>query len=286
MEKNKGTNSYYKILNEIATSFDMDQWNDQVNIFTDNIKSYLTDFYISLPYQYINGKRDFHFFENHKNDMQEWRKNINTIMNCTGSDSIIPWICTQWSADPEPIMDFSWNYEMHISSHLKFLGPLFLYYKNILNDLKHNYCDKFTTYFTFIHEAYTIYLGDLDGEHGFPKVNWPEWTSNNLKHTDRWTKELAIQTKQLEYIWDLLLKWLKDLDFIFIKKLDWGKEFKQTIESSMEAVLFELKTNNKLKIFIVKHRDRILISFLAIEFQYKLPNAMPPKWWPGMYPDN
>lgn len=279
MEKNKGSNSYYKILNEIAATFDMDQWNDQVNVFTDNIKSYLIDFYISLPYQYINDKRDFHFFEEHKNDMQEWRKNINTIMNCTGSDSIIPWICTQWSADPEPVMDFSWYYCMHISSRWKFLMPLFLYYKNILNDLKHNYCDKSTTYFTFIHEAYTIYIGDLDGEHGFPKVNWPDWTSDDLKHTD-------IQTKQLEYIWDLTLKWLNDLGFIFIKKFNWSKEFKRTSDSSMEAELFELKTNNKIKIFIVKCKDTILISFLAIEFRYELPAEMPPTWWPGMYPDN
>ena len=34
-------NTYYKILNEIAASFDMDQWDNQVNVFINPIKSYI-----------------------------------------------------------------------------------------------------------------------------------------------------------------------------------------------------------------------------------------------------
>ena len=41
-------NTYYKILNEIASVFDMDQWNEQVNLFTNSIENslsaYKTDF--------------------------------------------------------------------------------------------------------------------------------------------------------------------------------------------------------------------------------------------------
>ena len=37
-------NTYYKILNEIASVFDMDQWDDQVNLFTDAIEKQLDCF--------------------------------------------------------------------------------------------------------------------------------------------------------------------------------------------------------------------------------------------------
>ena len=54
-------NTYYKILNEIASVFDMDQWDEQVNPFTEVIESQLTYFvhntknvWIYILEQYIN----------------------------------------------------------------------------------------------------------------------------------------------------------------------------------------------------------------------------------------
>lgn len=49
-------NTYYKILNEIASVFDMDQWNDQVNIFQKNLyfnTSYVPTFIKTLK-EYIH----------------------------------------------------------------------------------------------------------------------------------------------------------------------------------------------------------------------------------------
>ena len=43
-------NTYYKILNEIASVFDMDQWDEQVNLFTGAIKEQLNTFiYLNRP---------------------------------------------------------------------------------------------------------------------------------------------------------------------------------------------------------------------------------------------
>ena len=45
-------NTYYKILNEIASIFDMDQWDEQVNLFTKNIKEALEYFVYLNSYPY------------------------------------------------------------------------------------------------------------------------------------------------------------------------------------------------------------------------------------------
>ena len=46
-------NTYYKILNEIASTFDMDQWDEQVNLFTDVINEQLNPFVHHTKYGYI-----------------------------------------------------------------------------------------------------------------------------------------------------------------------------------------------------------------------------------------
>ena len=46
-------NTYYKILNEIASVFDMDQWDEQVNVFTDVIKEQLKSFIHHTKYDWI-----------------------------------------------------------------------------------------------------------------------------------------------------------------------------------------------------------------------------------------
>ena len=46
-------NVYYKILNEIASAFDMDQWDEQVNLFTDVIDKQLNSFVHNTKYNWI-----------------------------------------------------------------------------------------------------------------------------------------------------------------------------------------------------------------------------------------
>ena len=46
-------NAYYKILNEIASVFDMDQWDDQINTFTNIINRQLNPFVHNTKYDYI-----------------------------------------------------------------------------------------------------------------------------------------------------------------------------------------------------------------------------------------
>ena len=55
-------NIYYKILNEIASAFDMDQWDEQVNPFTEVIESQLNGFiHYTEDIDYI------YILENHSN---------------------------------------------------------------------------------------------------------------------------------------------------------------------------------------------------------------------------
>ena len=46
-------NTYYKILNEIASVFDMDQWDKRVNLFTDVIDDQLNAFVHNTKYDWI-----------------------------------------------------------------------------------------------------------------------------------------------------------------------------------------------------------------------------------------
>ena len=46
-------NTYYKILNEIASVFDMDQWDEQVNLFVDVINEQLSTFVHNTKYNHI-----------------------------------------------------------------------------------------------------------------------------------------------------------------------------------------------------------------------------------------
>ena len=58
-------NTYYKILNEIAAVFDMDQWDEQVNLFTEAIeKSLHPGFIYQLPKYYAGEEVGLFFHTN------------------------------------------------------------------------------------------------------------------------------------------------------------------------------------------------------------------------------